>query len=125
VFHPANYIVRHGADAYGGTRDCGSCHNTESFCKSCHQGSGLAARGRIDVAFHDGQPLWLLQHGEAARKGLEGCVSCHRQQDCTRCHSAAGGWGVNPHGAGFDAGRMSDRNQLVCGRCHVTIPGRP
>lgn len=122
VFHPANFMLRHAADAYGGSKNCGSCHNTESFCKSCHRGAGLTARGRIDVAFHTGQPLWLLQHGEAARKGLEGCTSCHRQQDCTRCHSASGGWGVNPHGPGFDAARASDRNQLVCARCHVSTP---
>ncbi len=124
VFHPANFLNRHGADAYGGAKDCGSCHNTEAFCKTCHQSAGVASRGRVDVAFHTGQPMWLLQHGEAARKGLEGCTSCHRQQDCARCHSATGGWGVNPHGPGFDASRISDRNQLTCARCHVTTPGR-
>ncbi len=124
VFHPANFMLRHGADAYGGANNCGSCHNTETFCRSCHQGAGIAGSGRADVAYHTGQPMWLLQHGEAARKGLEGCVSCHKQQDCTRCHSATGGWRVNPHGPGFDADRVSDRNQLVCGRCHVTIPGK-
>ncbi len=123
-FHPVNFLTRHGADAYGGAKDCGSCHNTQSFCKTCHQGSGVASKGRMDVAFHNGQPMWLLQHGEAARKGLEGCTSCHRQQDCARCHSATGGWGVNPHGSGFDASRMSDRNQLTCARCHATTPGR-
>ncbi len=123
-FHPANFLTRHGADAYGGAKDCGSCHNTQSFCKTCHQGAGVASTGRVDVAFHTGQPMWLLQHGEAARKGLEGCTSCHRQQDCARCHSAEGGWGVNPHGSNFDASRMSDRNQLMCARCHVTTPGR-
>jgi len=124
VFHPVNFMARHGADAYGGSRNCGSCHNTESFCKTCHQGAGLSSSGRIDVAFHTGQPLWLLQHGEAARKGLEGCTSCHKQQDCTRCHSASGGWGVNPHGASFDANRMGDRNELTCARCHTVTPGR-
>ena len=124
VFHPANFLTRHGVDAYGGARDCSSCHNTQTFCRSCHQGLGVASRGRVDVAFHTGQPMWLLQHGEAARKGLEGCTSCHRQQDCTRCHSATGGWGVNPHGSGFDASRVSARNQLTCARCHATIPGR-
>lgn len=124
VFHPANFMLRHGGDAYGGSKNCGSCHNTESFCKSCHQGAGLTSKGRADVGFHNGQPMWLLQHGEAARKGLEGCTSCHKQQDCTRCHSASGGWGVNPHGSSFDASRMGDRNELVCARCHAATPGR-
>ena len=124
VFHPANFMTRHGSDAYSGAKDCGSCHNTQSFCKSCHQGLGYASQGRVDVAFHTGQPMWLLQHGEAARKGLEGCTSCHRQQDCTRCHSATGGWGVNPHGSGFNVTSMSERNQLMCARCHITTPGK-
>ena len=117
-FHPANFVVRHAPEAYGRQRDCASCHNTEVFCKDCHQANGAAATGRRDVAFHNAQPLWLLQHGQAARQGLESCAGCHAQRDCMQCHSTLG-WGISPHGPGFDPRRMSSRNNQTCGYCHV------
>ena len=120
-FHPPNFLVRHAPEAYGRMRDCASCHNTEGFCKDCHQAQGTAASGRRDAAFHTGQPLWLLQHGQAARQGLESCASCHAQRDCMQCHSTLG-WGISPHGPGFDARRMARRNSQMCGACHLGGP---
>ena len=117
-FHPANFLVRHAPEAYGRQRDCASCHNTEVFCRDCHQASGAAATGRRDAAFHTGQPLWLLQHGQAARQGLETCAGCHAQRDCMQCHSTLG-WGISPHGPGFDAKRMASKNNQTCGYCHI------
>jgi hypothetical protein len=117
-FHPPNFLVRHAPEAYGRQRDCASCHNTEVFCKDCHQGNGIAATGRRDAAFHTGQPLWLLQHGQAARQGLESCAGCHSQRDCMQCHSTIG-WGISPHGRDFNADRMASRNNQMCGYCHV------
>lgn len=122
-FHPSNFFVRHAPEAYGRQRDCASCHNTEAFCRDCHQAQGAAASGRRDVAFHTGQPLWLLQHGQAARQGLESCASCHAQRDCLQCHSTLG-WGISPHGPGFDAERMASRNSQMCGYCHIGGPPR-
>lgn len=121
AFHPANFAVRHATDAYGREADCASCHNTETFCRSCHQQAGLAARGRLDVAFHTAQPLWLLQHGRAARQGLQNCASCHAQRDCLTCHSTTG-WGVSPHGPNFDARRTSKRSSAQCLFCHLEVP---
>jgi hypothetical protein len=122
-FHRANFVQRHAADSYGRETQCSSCHNTELFCRSCHRETGLASRGRLDAAFHDAQPLWLLQHGRAARQGLQSCATCHAQRDCLACHSTLG-WGVNPHGAGFKAGRLADRNATQCLMCHLRVPGR-
>ena len=122
-FHPANFAQRHAADSYGRETECASCHNAELFCRSCHAQSGLATRGRLDVAFHNAQPLWLLQHGRAARQGLQGCTTCHVQRDCLTCHSTIG-WGVNPHGPGFQANRLANRNATQCLMCHLRIPGR-
>lgn len=121
VFHPPAYLARHQADAYAAASDCSSCHDTQAFCRACHRGAGLQAQGRIDVAFHTGQPLWLLQHGQAAREGLEGCATCHAQQTCLRCHSTIT-WRINPHGPGFDANRMAKKSPLMCARCHVGPP---
>lgn len=123
LFHPANFAQRHAADSYGRETECASCHNAELFCRSCHAQTGLATRGRLDVAFHNAQPLWLLQHGRAARQGLQGCTTCHVQRDCLTCHSTLG-WGVSPHGPGFQADRLAARNATQCLMCHLKVPGR-
>jgi predicted CXXCH cytochrome family protein len=122
AFHPQNFLVRHSADVFAGQADCQSCHSTENFCRACHSGAGLGSQGRMNAAFHTGQPLWILGHGPAARMGLDSCASCHRQSDCVQCHSAAGGWGVNPHGPGFPGNRMAARSQESCRACHLNDP---
>ena len=122
-FHVANFVQGHASDSYSRENQCSSCHNPELFCRSCHRESGLASKGRLDAAFHTAQPQWLLQHGRAARQGLQSCATCHAQRDCLTCHSTLG-WGVNPHGAGFRAGRLADRNATQCLMCHLQVPGR-
>ncbi|HEX9106383.1 MAG TPA: hypothetical protein VF832_04135 [Longimicrobiales bacterium] len=121
VFHAPAYLSRHAADVYAAASNCESCHNTESFCRACHRGAGLTAAGRTDVAFHTGQPLWLVQHGQAAREGIESCATCHAQQTCLRCHSTLT-QKVNPHGPGFDAARVAKKAPLMCARCHIGPP---
>ncbi len=123
AFHVANFVVRHAANSYSRDLDCAGCHNTEVFCRGCHQAQGIAARGRSGGTYHNGQPLWLLQHGQAARQGLEGCATCHAQRDCMKCHSQRG-WGVSPHGDDFDATRLGARAKAMCARCHLTDPTR-
>jgi hypothetical protein len=123
-FHPANFIARHATEAFGRESDCARCHNPEAFCRSCHVNVGQATRNPRNAAFHTRQPLWLLQHGQAARQSLESCASCHQQRDCLRCHSTLG-QRVNPHGPGFDAKRMAARNKLVCRQCHIGDPLAP
>ena len=122
-FHAANFTQRHAADSYGRETQCASCHNAELFCRSCHRSSGLASKGRLDAAFHDAQPQWLLNHGRAARQGLQSCTTCHAQRDCLTCHSTIG-WGVNPHGPGFQPERAASRNATQCLLCHLQVPRR-
>ena len=105
----------------GTTKDCAKCHNAQVFCRGCHVQTGLASSGRLDAAYHTAQPQWLLQHGRAARQGLQSCTTCHTQKDCMQCHSQAG-WGVSPHGPDFDAKAMSKRAKSQCFRCHITDP---
>jgi predicted CXXCH cytochrome family protein len=123
AFHAPNYGQRHAVDVFAGSGDCQSCHTTETFCRDCHSSSGVAAGAGMNAAFHTGQPMWLLSHGQAARQGMEACASCHRQQDCVQCHSAAGGWGINPHGRGFAASRTAARGSVSCRLCHLGNPG--
>lgn len=118
-YHPFNFVSRHASEAYARETKCASCHNTEVFCRSCHRDVGIGADSRRrSGAAHANQPLWLLQHGEAARRGMQSCASCHQQTDCMQCHSAIGGR-VNPHGHDFDAKRMQKRNPTLCSYCHI------
>jgi len=122
-FHKANFSQSHAADSYGRETECASCHNAEVFCRSCHRESGIASQGRLNVAFHDAVSPWLLQHGRAARQGLQSCATCHAQKDCLACHSTLG-WGVNPHGPNFRAERLAGRQATQCLMCHLQIPVR-
>ena len=122
-YHPFDFVARHPSESFARETNCTSCHNTEVFCRSCHRdGAGIAAgSNRRSGAAHSGQPLWLLQHGEAARRDMTSCTSCHQQTDCMQCHSSVGRR-INPHGPDFDAGRMRKKNPTLCAYCHVTIP---
>ncbi|MFQ5746759.1 MAG: cytochrome c3 family protein [Gemmatimonadota bacterium] len=122
-FHPPDFVVRHGAEAFAARTECADCHSREVFCRECHARAGVGRAGSASAAFHDAQANWLLAHGEAARRNLETCAACHEQTTCLRCHSARGGWQVNPHGARFDADRLADRSTIGCGLCHIDIPG--
>lgn len=123
-FHADNFVERHAVEVFGAASDCQSCHNPERFCRDCHSSSGIAAGGRMRAAFHTGKANWVLSHGQAARTGMESCAACHRQNDCVRCHSAAGGWGVNPHRSGFQANAIGARNSASCRWCHIgPLPG--
>ena len=123
-YHAPDFVSRHASEAFSQEQTCASCHRTETFCRSCHLQNGIATTGAKSGAAHTGQPLWLLQHGEAARRGLAGCTTCHQQRDCLRCHSSQG-LKVNPHGPDFDASRISARSKQMCATCHVTDPLKP
>ena len=120
-FHVANFASRHAPEAYGRETDCQQCHNPEVFCRGCHIQVGLSSTGRSNVGFHSALPLWVLQHGQAARQGLQSCTSCHTQKDCMQCHSQSGRR-ISPHGPDFDARRMWKANRLTCLRCHFKDP---
>jgi Cytochrome c7 and related cytochrome c/Doubled CXXCH motif (Paired_CXXCH_1) len=121
-YHPNNFISTHAPQAYGREVDCASCHSTEAFCRACHRQSGLAAKSNArSTLFHNAQPLWLLQHGRAARQDLTSCTTCHQQTYCKQCHSDLGAR-INPHGGSFDAERMSSKNPQLCLICHLKNP---
>lgn len=121
-FHAADFVERHAADVFTSSADCQTCHNTQRFCLECHRRTGLAAGSGMSAAFHTGQAMWILSHGQAARTGMESCAACHQQNDCVRCHSAVGGWGVNPHRPGFRANAIGGRNSASCRWCHLGTP---
>jgi hypothetical protein len=120
-YHPADFMSRHAEPAFALEQNCSSCHRVETFCRNCHQKSGIANSGSVRGSAHNGQPLWLLQHGQAARQNLTSCTACHQQSDCLRCHSNLG-LHVNPHGPNFNAQLMGSKNMQMCLICHVTNP---
>lgn len=122
-FHPPDFLAQHASQAYGRRLECSNCHDTAVFCRSCHEQLGMGSQGRLGGGFHDGQSLWLLRHGQAARQQLESCASCHRQTDCLQCHSELGAFKVNPHGD-MDLERFAERNREICFACHLDDPLR-
>ena len=121
-YHPPNFMVRHSGDAYGRDSECSNCHEPQAFCQACHVDIGLSGSRTVAAGYHDGSPVWLLQHGQAARQNLESCASCHRQVDCTRCHSTLGAFKVSPHTSSFDAERAWLQSPRTCLACHVGNP---
>jgi hypothetical protein len=118
-FHGSNFVERHSQNAFARENDCSACHQTESFCVSCHRLTGRAEAGATLGRFHDARPLWIFAHGGVARRAIESCAGCHAQSFCLTCHSASRGWGVNPHGPGFDPA-VESRNPALCRRCHLS-----
>lgn len=123
-YHPADFLSRHAASAFGRDADCSTCHDAQAFCRACHVDVGLVPPGgrRLGPGYHDDGPLWLLRHGQAARQNLESCAGCHRQVDCTQCHGVLGAFKVSPHTAAFDAERAWARSPRTCLACHVGNP---
>jgi hypothetical protein len=121
-FHPANFSMRHASLAYGQRLECGTCHNTQLFCRDCHAGLGMRSAGRLGSGYHDAEPVWLLRHGQAARQTLGTCTSCHTQRDCMQCHSQFGSFRISPHGPSFDARRAQRVNPQICRACHIGDP---
>jgi hypothetical protein len=136
AFHPGNYVLSHAIEARRGKPECAACHRAQSFCVGCHERSGLGMRGdtQFDTrdpgrAFHPAG--WATagagpnRHALEARRNIASCASCHREDDCLRCHSAEpGAMRASPHAAGWRGSatcRALDRgNRRMCLRCHVT-----
>jgi hypothetical protein len=124
-YHPEGFLARHPAAAYARETSCSDCHNVGAFCTTCHARAGLSSEGVLRSGYHDTRRFFLAGHGQAARQGLESCVSCHAERDCLTCHSASGGRRFNPHGPGFDPGRMRRKNFEMCTVCHgAAVPQR-
>lgn len=118
-YHPQTFLERHPAAAYARETNCSDCHNPGAFCQTCHVQSGLGSpKGALQAGYHDAYPGFLLNHGQAARQSLESCTSCHTERDCLTCHSALYGRGFSPHGPGFDANKLKQKNPQMCTVCH-------
>jgi Cytochrome c7 and related cytochrome c len=136
-FHAGNYLLTHAVEARRGTPDCSACHRAQSFCVGCHDRSGITLRGASQFSPTDGRRFhtagWASsslgiagnRHAGEAKRNMASCTSCHREDDCVKCHSAeAGSLRASPHPRGWRGSarcRALDRgNRRMCLKCHVT-----
>lgn len=118
--HRNDWLGRHSVEARADAASCRRCHSASS-CDTCHQLEGVGA-GVSDA--RNPHPLgWTLPgsgefHGDAARRDINSCASCHDQGDqsnCVSCHKV-GGIGGDPHPAGFRT-RHNIADARTDGRC--------
>jgi hypothetical protein len=122
--HRNDYLGRHSIDAAGNEASCRKCHGGD-FCTSCHQAQNLTS---VSTSPRDPHPVeWTIPgsanfHGDAARRDIASCASCHDQgpsSNCVSCHRV-GGVGGNPHPASWLA--HHDHNEIqnngMCTTCH-------
>lgn len=125
--HPNDWITLHPKQAYANSFDCTSCHRLDTFCRDCHKRFSVRIdRFPEDRNFHiPGWPAFRVtenHHSLFAKRNIQPCMACHREEDCMQCHATIRrkGFGVNPHPTNFDrAGTIKRANKKVCLKCHV------
>jgi len=127
-FHGGNYLLIHAVEARRGSPDCSACHRRQSFCVGCHERSGVARR-ISDVPLLRFHPEgWasggIGNHGVEARRNVNACAACHRDDFCVQCHTAEPtGMRISPHPPGWAGSARCDamvkRARRMCLRCHI------
>jgi c(7)-type cytochrome triheme protein len=122
--HRGDFVSRHHIEARADSQACGRCHG-QSFCDSCHTANNLTARAPDPRSPHPGG--WSLPgaadfHGDAARRDIASCASCHDQgaaSNCVDCHKV-GGIGGNPHPASWLSRHETSEiaSNGMCLACH-------
>jgi Cytochrome c7 and related cytochrome c len=119
--HTPDFLGRHAVEERADPASCQRCHSA-STCETCHQHSGVSA----DVSPTNPHPSgWTLPgsaqfHGDAARRDITSCASCHdqgAQSNCVSCHKV-GGIGGDPHPSGYQS-HHSLSEAATDGRCVV------
>lgn len=120
--HRGDFMVRHAIEAQSQPSRCVRCHEPET-CDSCHIQRGVSGN-RVDGR-NPHPPGWVgtntgasTFHGQAARRDILLCASCHDQgpaTNCIRCHRV-GGYGGNPHPSGWRS--LRSVHDTMCQYCH-------
>lgn len=143
--HDLNFVYTHGIDLKGGTMECQTCHQIETFCVECHQNAGqrdFAITGVMPTTHR--LPNFVTigigsgggEHAVDAKRDIESCVSCHDVQGgdpaCVRCHLDTDGIkGTNPktHASNYmhdTKGDWHETQASLCYNCHITAtPNSP
>lgn len=141
--HDLNFRFTHGMDFKGKASDCQTCHQTETFCSTCHsqQGGDYASAGFVPVSHTKTNFVTIGigsgggEHALMAKRDLGNCASCHDAAGadpvCVQCHTDADGIkGTNPktHLAGFmrsENGNWHSDMNAVCYNCHTDANAKP
>ncbi len=139
--HPGDYVSSHAVPARMNQPRCDACHRRQSFCVACHErvGVGRNADAPFYVPQHRVHPppeVWWMNpgpqhHGVQAARNIGQCASCHREEECIRCHAAGASGsgvpsGVDPHPPGFAASCRSlfAKSSRACAKCHALDEAR-
>lgn len=122
--HRADFVSRHQIEANADPASCSRCHTTTS-CESCHSARNQGPGGANPRSPHPAGwafPQTAQFHGDAARRDITSCATCHDRggrSDCIDCHKV-GGVGGNPHPPGFLLRHPKvDRTNGMCLECHL------
>ena len=121
--HRQDFLGRHSVESRMDPASCQRCHSTNT-CETCHENSRVSA----GLSARDPHPPgWSLPgsgafHGDAARRNISSCASCHdqgAQSNCVQCHKV-GGIGGDPHPPGFRSRHNLNeaRSDGRCVACH-------
>jgi hypothetical protein len=142
--HDLGFRYTHGISARGKEAECGSCHQTQTFCTECHGGKheDYAMAGVMPSSHRKSTFTTALvgsgggDHAVLARRDIEACAACHdvngADPTCIRCHFDSDGIkGTNPktHKTGFkhdqDEGDWHTNSSSVCYNCHTDANAHP
>lgn len=114
-FHPLDYITIHKYEK--NLNSCSSCHKQEKDCKACHQKSGIDTSNleKQNREYRIHPKNW--NHGNAAYKNINSCVSCHTENDCLSCHKKD----ENPHKKVKNICKRAVREKRSCEKCHQKV----
>jgi hypothetical protein len=122
--HRNDFFSRHPIEAAADPASCKQCHANKT-CEQCHAANNVGAAAANPRNPHP--PGWALPgsgqfHGDAARRDINNCASCHdqgAQSNCVTCHKV-GGIGGDPHPPSF--GRKHSLSEAhsnsMCLICH-------
>lgn len=102
------WIKEHGQQAFKvGVDSCMRCHEYGlQFCTDCHKNKPPT---------HALRDKWLLEHRPQAKTDTRACFTCHKAQDCRRCHiNHAAGWRAD------HAPIVLREGTDLCQKCHST-----
>ncbi len=143
--HSIDYRFTHGIDAKMKASECRTCHQTETYCVTCHEydNGDYGLDGGIIPSSHSSTNFLTIgvgsgggEHATLAKRDIEQCASCHDTEGadpaCILCHADPDGIeGTNPktHKSGFmednEHGDWHDDMGSVCYNCHTDVNARP
>ncbi|MDP2183755.1 MAG: hypothetical protein Q8K99_14475 [Actinomycetota bacterium] len=111
-----DWMQTHGVEALAvGNESCFQCHEFGlKFCDECHAEKPPS---------HDPRDAWLRDHRQRAQADTRVCFTCHRTEDCKKCHVNHELDWLERHPADVqDKGSVrcwECHSESFCGSCHI------